>query len=223
MLGLSLLGACGSVTPRPPPENEVQGEREVRVYAYGGQELEGLYCAIGAVLESERCAWAPVLELPLDPPVRLERRDHPRVLLDDSVVEVHGYGPPRGADAPVLVVEHDGQLSVWTSPLDAAASDWQVLPEAAPRLAVDRAEVTVYGPARGVGTLTKGGHRTPAVLVTMDGEERAVDVMAYSSPIPYAVLDLDGDGALEVTYLGDDDGGGFVEVRELVGEFTVRR
>jgi hypothetical protein len=230
-LGVAGLAACGPAASRPAAiDNVATATDEVRVYAYNGTELVALYCARAGRLDGDRCGWTATLDLPLAPPRRLAGRRYARELDDGSRDTVVGYGAPRGDDAPVLVVERAGEVSVWVAPLRPGGDDLDVLPDASPTLVYDRAGVAVLPPAAGVGGLAKQ-ERWPAVVLEVGGVEREIRVASRVAPIPYAVLDLDGDRAPEVTYLGHDDSGGFVEIHEVGDDpgaeadeaFSVRR
>jgi len=134
--------------------------------------------------------------VPAQPPVAIARRDHPRTVMDGSVLHVHGYPLPRdGSATPVLVVTSDDGVSYATG--DAPA-----------RIVIDRAGVSW----RPVPNLIAVGRSGPAPAP--DSSQRSYEVPAYHTTA-LAALDLDGNGVPEVIYTGDDQAGAFVAAYEL--------
>lgn len=219
-----LVAGCGA-PPAPPaaPLGNAGGDAETRVYAWSGRALDPLYCVRGGRLDAAACAWAASLDLPDG--VRAAERD------DEGAIT---YGPRRGATREtVLVVERDGVVTAWGAPFTGDPLLGVLPAPDYPALRVDDAlnvaAFQVAPPEAAPPDLEAVlGGQPPRTYLRVDTPSgpRSITIVGDGTPVPYAALDLDADGAPELVYHHHDDDGPFAAVVELSDDaepFAARR
>jgi hypothetical protein len=229
LFGLAVAASCGA--PKGTSKSAAAFPAttdEVRVYAWSGNVLEGVYCVRNGTLDAERCQWPERLQIPLDAPIALHRRVQVRENITLDRVRVATYEGENPTTEPVvLVVESASGVSAWTAPLadsfNPASHAW---PSASPRAAIDNANIPAFASvavhmAEEQDVLAGNSLIINFELEVKDGDRSWVtgssDNRSTRKPFAYPAFDLDRDREPEVIYLATegDEIPAHIEVREL--------